>query len=79
MALTRERYGLSRWECIDELQSLFDDKVPSYGTVKNRFNKINCVRLSLKDEVCEGRPKTDVVSENIDAVGELVMQDCHVT
>ena len=36
-------------------------------------------RRSLKDEVREGPPKIDVVSENIDAVLELIMQDRHVT
>ena len=47
--------------------------------MKNWFNEFNCGRRSLKDEVREGRPKTAVVSENIDAVRELIMQDRHVT
>ena len=38
-----------------------------YSTVKNCFNESNC-----------GRPKTAIVSENIDAVHELIVQDCHV-
>ena len=46
--------------------------------VKNWFNEFNCGRRSLKDEVLEGRQKTAVVSENIDAVRELIMQDRHV-
>ena len=33
----------------------------------------------LKDEVREGRPKSAVLSENIDAACELIMQDRHVT
>ena len=85
MELTREhcrsiifynfRCGLSRQECIDELKSLFGDKAPSYSAMKNLFNEFNCGRRSLKDELREDPPKTAVVSENIDAVRELIMQD----
>ena len=49
------RRGLSRQECFDELKSVFSDKAPLYGTVKNWFNQFNCGRPSLKDEVREGR------------------------
>ena len=86
MELTREHFraiifhnfrrGLSRQECIDELKSLYGDEAPSYSTVKNWFNEFNRGRRSLEDE---GRPKTAVVPENIDAVRELIMQDRHVT
>ena len=89
MELTREHFraiifhnfrrGLSRQECIDELKSLYGDEAPSYSTVKNWFNEFNRGRRSLKDEDREGRPKTAVVPENIDAVRELIMQDRHVT
>ena len=72
------RRGLSRQECIDELKSLFDDKTPSYNTVKNRFYEFNRGRSSLKDEFREGSSKTAVVPENIDAVRELIMQDRHM-
>ena len=84
MELTRENFraiifynyrrGLSRHECIDELKSSFDDKTPSYSTVKNWFNEFNCGRWSLKDEVRKGPPKTAVVPENIDAMRELIMK-----
>ena len=40
---------------------------------------MNCGRRSLKHEVREGCPKTAVVSENIDAARELILQDRHVT
>ena len=89
MELTREHFraiifhnfrrGLSRQECIDELKSLYGDEAPSYSTVKNWFNEFNRGRRSLEDEGREGRPKTVVVPENIDAVRELIMQDRHVT
>ena len=73
------RRALSRQECNDELKSLFGDRAPSFSTVNNWFNKFNCARRSLKYEVREGRPKTAVLWGNIDAVRELIMQDCHVT
>ena len=53
------------------LNLLFAEKAPSYSAVKNWLNGFNCSRRSLKDDVREGRPKTDVVPENIDAVREL--------
>ena len=81
MELTREHFRrrLSRQDCIDELKSLFGDKAANYDTVKNWFNEFNCGRRSLKYEVREGPPKTAVVSEKIDALRELMMQDRHVT
>ena len=47
--------------------------------MKSWFNEFKRGRRSLKDEVREGRPKTAVLSENIDVVREVVMQDHHVT
>ena len=47
--------------------------------MKNWFNEFNCGRRSLKDAVRKGRSKTAVVSQNIDAVRELIVQDRHVT
>ena len=51
----------------------------SCSTVKNWFTEFNCGRRSLKDEVREAPSKTAVVSENIEAVRELIMQDRPVT
>ncbi|KYQ51169.1 Histone-lysine N-methyltransferase SETMAR [Trachymyrmex zeteki] len=89
MELTRENFramiyydfqcGLSRQECIDQLTSTFGDKAPSFATVKRWYNKFNRGRRSLTDESHEGRSKSVVVSENIDAVQKLIMQDRHVT
>ena len=61
-----------------ELKSLFGDKATSYSTMKNWFNEFNCERWSLKDEVRKASPKTAVVPDNTDVVGELIMQDHHV-
>lgn len=89
MELTREHFramifydfrrGLSRQECIDQLTSTFGDEAPSLATVKRWYNEFNRGRSSLRDESREGRPKSVVVPENIDAVRELILQDRHVT
>ena len=73
------RCGLLRQECTDGLKSLFGDKAPSYSIVIHWLNEFNCGRRSFKDKVREGPAKTVVVSENTDAVRELIIQDPHLT
>ena len=51
----------------------------AYSTVKNWCNEFNRGRSSLKDEFREGPSITTVVSDNIDIVHELIMQDRLVT
>ena len=58
---------------------MYGDGAASYSTVKNWFAEFNRGRRSLKDEFREGRPKTAVVPDNIDAVCELLRQDRLVT
>lgn len=89
MELTREsframiyydfRVGLSQQQCFDRLHSAFGDEAPSVQTIYNWFNEFKRGRRSLRDESREGRPKTAVVPENIDAVRELIKEDRHVT
>ena len=43
--------------------------------MKNWFNYFNRGQRSLKDEIREDPPKSAVVSENSDAMRELIMQD----
>ena len=73
------RCGLTRQHCTDQLNSTFGDEAPSFATVKRWYNEFNHGRRSLNDEFREGRPKTVVVPENIDAVQNLINQDRHVT
>jgi [histone H3]-lysine36 N-dimethyltransferase SETMAR len=89
MELTREHFraiifhnfrrGLSRQQCIDELKSLYGDQAPSFSTVKNWYNEFSRGRRSLTDEFREGRPKSVVVPQNIDAVEKMIREDRHVT
>ena len=73
------RRGLSQQQCIDELNSIFDDEAPSRTSVYRWYGEFNRGRSSLQDEFREGRPKSVVIPETIDAVHELILQDRHVT
>ncbi|GBP16817.1 hypothetical protein EVAR_13202_1 [Eumeta japonica] len=87
MDLTRENFramiyfrrGLTKKQCIDRLTSIFGDEAPSKTTVHLWFSEFNLGRSMIADKSKEGRPKSIVVSKNIDAVRELIMQDRHVT
>lgn len=89
MELTREHFramiyydfrrGLSRQECINQLTSTFGVESPHLATVKRWYNEFLRGRQSLQDEFREGRPKTVVVPETVDAVRQLIIQDRHVT
>ena len=71
--------GLTQHHCINELNSIFGDEAPSRTSVYRWYDEFNPGRSSLQDEFGEGRPKSVVVPETIDAVRQLILQDCHVT
>lgn len=89
MDLTREHFramiyydfrrGLTQKQCIEQLILTFGDEAPSKTTVYYWFKEFQRGRSMLTDEIKEGRPKSVVVQQNIDAVRQLVMQDRHVT
>ena len=89
MELTRENFramiyydfrrGLTQEQCINQLNSTFGDEAPSTPTVYRWYIEFKRGRSSLTDEVKEGRPKSVVVPENIDAVRKLIEEDRHVT
>ena len=72
------RRGLTQRQCIDELNSIFGDEVPSRTSVYRLYGVFNRGRSSLQAE-CKGRPKSVVVAETIDAVRQLILQERHVT
>ena len=61
------RRGLTQQQCIDELNSIFGNKVPSRISVSRWYG-----RSSLQDDFREGRPKSVVIPEIIDAVRQLI-------
>ena len=58
------RRGLTQQQCIDEFNSIFGDEASSRISVYRWYGD----RSSLQDEFREGRPKSVVVPETIDAV-----------
>ena len=73
------RRGLTQQQCINELNSIFGDEAPSRTSVYWRYGEFNRGRSSLQEEFREGRPKSVVISETLDAVRQLILQDRHVT
>ena len=73
------RCGLTQQQCIDELYSIFGDEALSRTSVYRWYGEFNWGCILLQDEFREGRPKSVVVPETIDAVHQLIFQDHHVT
>ena len=73
------RHGLTQQQCINELNSIFCDKAPSSTSVYRWYGEFNRGHSSLQDVFRKGHPKSVVVPETIDAVCQLILQDCHVT
>ena len=59
--------------------SIFGDEALSRTSVYRWYGEFNPGRSSLQDKFREGRPKSVVVPETIDAVRQLILQDRHVT
>ena len=73
------RRGLTQQQCIDELNLIFGDEAPSRTSIYPWYGEFNRGRSSLQDEFCEGRPKSVIIPETIDAVLQLILQNRHVT
>ena len=73
------RHGLTLQQCIDELNSIFGDEAPSRTSVYRWCGEFHRGCSSLQDEFRNGRPKSVVVPETIDAVRQLILQDRPVT
>ena len=74
--------GLTQQQRIDEINSILGDEVPSKTSVYRWYDEFNRGRSSLQDEFRANqlfRPKSVIVPETIDAVLQLILQDCHVT
>ena len=70
---------LTQQPCIDELNSIVGNEAPTRTSVYRWYGEFNRGRSSLQDEFREGRPKSVVVPETIDAVRQLVLEDYCVT
>ena len=61
------------------MKSTFGSEAPSKATIYNWFKEFSRGRKNLSDDFREGRPKSAVTSENIDAVRKLIATDRHET
>ena len=66
------RRGLSPQECINQLISTFGDETPHKATIYRWYNKFNRGRSFLNDKFKEGRSKSVMMPENIDAIREMM-------
>ena len=57
----------------------FNNEAPSMTTIYRWFSEFQRGRVSLMDNVREGRPKSAVTQENINVVRQLITEDRHVT
>ena len=74
MELNRKHFRaiIFQQQCIDELNSIFGDKAPSKTSVYRWYFEFNRGCSLFQDEFREGRPKSVVVMETIDAVRQLI-------
>ena len=73
MELNREHFRTIVFYNNDELNTIFGDEAPSRTSVYRWYGEFNRHRSSLQDEFREGRPKSVVVPETIDAVRQLIL------
>ena len=73
------RCGITQQQCNNKLNSIFGDETPTRTSVYRWYGEFNRGLSSLQDEFHEGRPKSVVVLETIDAVHKLILQGRHVT
>ena len=79
MILYDFKFGLTQRQCFERLNAAFGDKVPSKTTIYNWFAEFKRGRIGVSDEPHGHRQKTAVVPEKVDAVRELIEEDCHTT
>ena len=65
---------LTQQQCIDELNSIFGDEASSKTSVYRWYGEFDRGSRSFQDEFREGRPKSVVVPETIDAVHQLILR-----
>lgn len=71
--------GLPQQHCIDRFHFAFGNKAPSKATVYDWFVELESGRVSLNNEFRRDRPKTAIVSENIDAIREMIETNRYTT
>jgi hypothetical protein len=60
-----------------DLQVLYGDKAPSYSTVLRCSHKVQEGNMEIEDQFRSGRPKSKVITENIELVQRLIEEEPH--
>lgn len=71
--------GLTQKQCEERMVAAFNDEAPAKTTIYRWYSEFQRGRVSLTDEVREGRPKSAVTQENVDVVRRMINEDRHVT
>lgn len=89
MHLTRENFramifydfksALSPKQSFERLRTAFGNEAPSVRSVYSWYSEFKCNRVSLSDELREGRPITAATDENVAAVRQMIEEDNRVT
>jgi transposase len=62
-------------EIHSKFRNVYTHSSPSFSTIKKWAAMFKCGRTSLKDDPCEGRPKSATTPEIIEQVHDMVMDD----
>ena len=73
--LTRYKLGLNATEIFNELKTAYGDTSPSYVTVTRWVNRFETGSEDLEDEKKSGRPITETITSNINAIKALIQND----
>jgi hypothetical protein len=65
--------GESRSEIKERLDAVYGDFSPSMATVKNWFNKFQCGRTLVFDELHPGALKLAIMEDNFKKIQDLVL------
>ena len=75
MILYDLKAGLSAKESHERLIKAFGATSPCYATVKNWFAEFRRGRMSLDDELREGRPSDVITPATVQAVREMISEE----
>lgn len=71
--------SLSPQDCYARLQNAFGTEAPHLSTVRRWYAEFNRGRVSLCDEIREGRPSTATTEENVATVRLLIEENRRIT
>ncbi|GBP39549.1 Putative uncharacterized protein FLJ37770 [Eumeta japonica] len=67
--------SLSLQDCTARLQNAFGREAPRLSTVRQWYAEFDRGRVSLRDEIREGRPSAAITEENVATVRQLIEEN----